>query len=468
MQYPLISEYIGAIQDAADNLDSLSYLSPVFDNHNEPYRSSGAFAIVFKMCDKKTGKCYALKCFTEEQTRRQEAYKLIADELETTASDYVTSVKYLEKEIFVDCSCENQEFPVLLMDWVEGDTMEMYVSQHYKIKDDMDMLCFRFCQLAAWLRSQLFAHGDIKPDNIIVRADGTLTLVDYDGMYVPAMRGWSSPTIGTKDFCHPLRDEKDFDETIDDFSLASMALSLKAISLNSDLYDEYGAPDRMLFSADDYRDLSNCKVLKSILHLMYDTEINTLLSLFLLAHAKKNLAPVSFRLFNLIKPKAKQKEPVETFSTFATDEDLKYAIYDEWGAAYSKDGRKLLEKNNDTPGIYTIRKGAICICDGAFKNCRGLKQINIPESVTAIGDSAFCGCSGLTQINIPENVTAIWSYAFCGCSGLKQINIPESVTAIEYSAFYRCSGLTQINIPHGTYDKFSNMLSIYKDKLIEQ
>ena len=63
MQYPLISEYLAAIRDAHDNLDKLSHLVPVLDNYGDPYRSSGAFAVVFKMKDEQTGKCYALKCF---------------------------------------------------------------------------------------------------------------------------------------------------------------------------------------------------------------------------------------------------------------------------------------------------------------------------------------------------------------------------------------------------------------------
>ena len=53
MQYPLISEYVKAIQDAGDNLNKLAYLAPVLDDHGELYRSSGAFAVVFKMLDKK-------------------------------------------------------------------------------------------------------------------------------------------------------------------------------------------------------------------------------------------------------------------------------------------------------------------------------------------------------------------------------------------------------------------------------
>ena len=302
MQYPLISEYVRAIQDASNNLDELAHLVPVQDDHGEPYRSSGAFAVVFKMKDEQTEKCYALKCFTEEQEGRAEAYRQIADELEFVDSSYITSVKYLDKEIFVDSSCEEDEFPVLLMDWIDGETMENYIAGNYQDNYAMAMLCYRFCKMAAWLRSQPFAHGDIKPDNIMVRPDGNLTLVDYDGMFVPAMKGQKSPTIGTKDFSHPLRTVDDFNETIDDFALASIALSLKAISLKPSLLDEYGAADRLLFSAEDYRDLSKSKVLAAFQELMNDKEVNTLLSMFLLVCVKKNLSLSSFHAFFISKP----------------------------------------------------------------------------------------------------------------------------------------------------------------------
>ena len=302
MQYPLISEYVRAIQDASNNLDELAYLVPVQDDHGEPYRSSGAFAVVFKMKDEQAGKCYALKCFTEEQEGRAEAYRQIADELEFVDSSYITSVKYLDKEIFVDSSCEEDEFPVLLMDWIDGETMENYIAENYQDNYAMAMLCYRFCKMAVWLRSQPFAHGDIKPDNIMVRPDGSLTLIDYDGMFVPAMKGQKSPTIGTKDFSHPLRTVDDFDETIDDFALASIALSLKAISLKPSLLDEYGAADRLLFSAEDYRDLSKSKVMAALQELINDEELATLLSMFLLANAKKNLSLSSFHAFFISKP----------------------------------------------------------------------------------------------------------------------------------------------------------------------
>ena len=443
MQYPLISEYLAAIRDAHDNLDKLSHLVPVLDNYGDPYRSSGAFAVVFKMKDEQTGKCYALKCFTEEQEGRAEAYRQIAEELEFVNSPYITFVKYLEKELFVDSNCEDDEFPVLLMDWIEGETMETYIADHYMDNHAMSMLCYRFCKMAAWLCSQPFAHGDIKPDNIMVRPDGTLTLVDYDGMFVPAMEGQKSPTIGTKDFSHPLRTIDDFDETIDDFALASMALSLKAISLNPSLLNEYGASDRLLFSAADYLDLSKSKTMTALQGLLADEETKILLSMFLLASAKKNLSMCSFRLFGVEKPKEE-----EVWSTKVTDEDRKNAVEDEFGVKYSKDWKRLLKAPRSLSGKYSIRNGVKVIGNSAFLSCSFLTNINIPNSVTTIGYSAFGGCDSLTNINIPNSVTTIGEYAFEWCKSLTNINIPNSVTTIGNSAFAFCYSLTSINIPN--------------------
>ena len=500
MQYPLISEYVRAMQDPAGNLDQLAHLVPVLDDHGEPMRSSGAFAVVFKMKDESTGKEYALKCFTEDQEGRAEAYRQIADELESVDSTYVTSVKYLEKELFVDSNCDDDEFPVLLMDWIEGETMDRYIAENLYDNYAMSMLCYRFCKMAAWLRSQPFAHGDIKPDNIMVRPDGSLTLIDYDGMFVPSMKGQTSPTIGTKDFSHPLRTKDDFVETIDDFALATIALSLKAISLSPSLFDEYGSSDRLLFSADDYRDLSQSKLLTALQPLMTDSELNTLLSLFLLAHATKTLSMDSFRLFSVSKPECVS---VVDISTDVTDEDLVEATEDEYGVKYSKDGKRLLKAYSKLNGEYHIRKGTICICFSAFENCAGLTGVVIPEGITEIGDfafsncpslenilvsadnpsyvsinncclskdlrklifgcrssiipegismieeSAFEGCVGQTSIVMPEGVKEIGRDAFSGCTGLTNIVIPDSVTEINGGAFFGCTSLTSIVIPKG-------------------
>ena len=445
MQYPLISEYLKAIQDAGDNLEQLAHLTPVLDDHGEPYRSSGAFAVVFKMQDKSTGKCYALKCFTEEQEGRADAYRQIADELDMVDSPYITSVKYMEKELFVDSQCEEDEFPVLLMDWVDGETMEAYIAANYHNQSAMSMLCYRFGKMAAWLRTQSFAHGDVKPDNIIVRPDGSLTLVDYDGMFVPSMKGCKSPTVGTKDFCHPLRTVDDFDETIDDFSLASIALSLKAISMNSTLLDIYGASDRLLFSENDCRNPSNSKVISALQELMCDKDFCTLYSLFMLALARKELSLCSFKLFISEKPLLPQT--IEDLSTKATEEELKEAFIDEWGVKYSKDGRKLLKAPSDLKGDFSFKEGTKIICDSAFSMCNFLTSIIVPNSVTSIGEGAFSGCILLFKIIIPNSVTSIGDLAFMDSNALSHIVISNSVTSIGDGTFYGCSSLTNIVIP---------------------
>ena len=501
MQYPLISEYVKAIQDAGDNLEQLAHLTPVLDDHGEPYRSSGAFAVVFKMQDKSSGKYYALKCFTEEQEGRADAYRQIADELDLLDSPYITSVKYMEKELFVDCQCEEDEYPVLLMDWVEGETMEAYISANYHNQSAMSMLCYRFGKMAAWLRTQSFAHGDIKPDNIIVRPDGSLTLVDYDGMFVSSMKGCKSPTIGTRDFSHPLRTVDDFDETIDDFSLASIALSLKAISMKSTLLDIYGASDRLLFSENDYRNPSNSKVISALQELMCDKDFCTLYSLFMLALARKELSACSFRLFIGEKPNITSVMK-EDLSTETTEEELNEVFVDEWGVEYSKDGRKLLKVlPGKLSGAYSVKEGTRIICDSAFSCSDSLSEIVIPSSVTSIGDRAFSRCFSLKYISIPKSViclngnpfakwkgkleclspnfvyeddvlfnkdksriisfrnqniksyvipssvTSIGDRAFSCCRSLSEIVIPSSVTSIDDSAFSSCRSLSEIVIP---------------------
>ena len=438
MQYPTILEYVKAIQNAGNNLDKLAHLTPVLDNHGEPYHISGAFAVVFKMQDKSTGKYYALKCFTKEQEERADAYRQIAEELDIVEYPYIIFVKYMEKEVCVDCQCEEDKFPVLLMDWVDGDTLEVYIAANYHNQSSMSMLCYRFGKMAAWLRTQSFAHGDLKSDNIIVRPDGSLALVDYDGMFVPSMKGRKSPTKGTKNFSHPLRTVDDFDETIDDFSLASIALSLKAISLNSTLLDLYGKSDRLLFSEEDYRNPSKSKVISALQELMCNKDLCTLYSLFMLALARKELSLCSYRLF--VGEKPIQPQSIEDLSTKATEEELKDAYIDDRGVKYSKDGRKLLKAPTTLSGTYSIKKTTEIICDRAFFVCINLTSIGVPNSVKDIGEWAFAGCSLLSSIDIPNSVISIGNNAFAGCLSLKYLSIPESVICLNGNPFGDCEG----------------------------
>ncbi len=252
MIYPSVGQYTEAIklaeQSPEDYFATKTTLRPVLGADGNPVMSSGNFAVVFKMQDQNDGKIYALKCFTHDQEGRNESYRLIADELQYVESEYLTKIQYLENELFVDTNTDENEFPVLLMDWVEGETLDKYIKNHINKPTCLNLLVGRFGIFADWLLKQPFAHGDLKPDNIIVKDDGSLVIVDYDGMYVPKMRGQKTRELGSPDFRHPQRTEDDFDEHIDDFALATIMLSLKTIALQPTLLNEYDAAGRLLFS----------------------------------------------------------------------------------------------------------------------------------------------------------------------------------------------------------------------------
>ena len=462
MNYPLISEYIDAIRTAEDNMATLNNLRPVLDDRGRPVMSSGNFAVVFKMKSIDTGRCYAIKCFIKDQEGRAEAYQRISEELEFVSSPYLLHVQYLENELSVDTTqTDQEEFPVLKMEWMEGKPLDAYLRENIHDRYALEMLTYRFCRMGAYLLSQPFAHGDLKPDNILVRENGELALVDYDGMFVPSMEGQKARELGSPDFCHPLRDENQFDCHIDDFAIASIALSLKAIALDPSLLEKYGAADRLLFSAEDYRNLGESNVLKALVSLSSDTTLASLLSALRLASAKNDLSMLSFRLFSIAKPEKKQIE----LSTEVTEEDLANAVEDEFGVKYSKDGLRLLKSNNDIIN-YVVKAGTRVICDDAFADCIDLTSVTIPNSVTSIGESAFYGCRSLTSVTIPNSVTSIGDEAFGFCNSLTHpiivndmfvflpmgykghYSIPENISIIIGGAFYKCLSLTSVTIPN--------------------
>ena len=254
MNYPSISDYIEALRDAEDSLSELKDLRLVYDDQGQPIMSSGNFAVVFKM-QAPTGEYHALKCFLRDQEERSERYRMIAEELQYVQSTYLVKFRYLESELFVDVpNTGGEEYPVLLMDWVDGIPLDQYLKtiiNNINKSYEKDLLAYRFSLLARWLVTQPFAHGDLKPDNICVRRDGSLVLLDYDGMYVPALSGRKSLEQGSPHYRHPLRSTLPFDEHIDDYSLSLILLSLRAITLDETLYVRYSSHEYLLLSEQD-------------------------------------------------------------------------------------------------------------------------------------------------------------------------------------------------------------------------
>ena len=486
MNYPLISEYIEAIKSAEDNFEELSYLRPVLGDDGLPVMTSGNFAVVFKMKDEQSEKFYAVKCFTKEQDGRTEAYREITKELKDVSSPYLTSVRYLDKELFVDTDQTSEtEFPVLLMDWVEGKTLDKYLRENLDDKYALEMLTYRFSQLAQWLIPQPFAHGDLKPDNIIVREDGTLVLVDYDGMYVPSMKGQKARELGSPDFRHPLRTENNFDEHTDDFTLIVILLSLKVISLNPNLYEKYGQKEGLLLSGKDYLDIGKCKLLKELFP-SEDIVLNNLISIFIIVLTENSIQET---LYGILNSRLSGWQQMRTVSTSYSEKELNGSWKDGFDVVYSKDNTKLLYGPLEESYCYeikvkecSIREGTKIICDRAFDwAVAGVMQYNtitIPESVTHIGDYAF-RCQLVETIVIPESVVYIGDNPFASCDNLAKIVclsnrfvvqnnvlyssdmkrlihfgfkgnsffVPDGVRIIGDSAFEYCKTIEQVHIP---------------------
>ena len=484
MEYPLISEYREAILSAEDNFNELTSLRPVLDSHGDQVMSSGNFAVVFKMRDENNGKLFAVKCFIKDQEGRDESYRKIADELETISSSYILPLRYLENELFVDSThCDQEEFPVVVMEWVEGETLDAYLNRNLNDKYELEMLSYRFNHMASWLLAQPFAHGDIKPDNILIRNDGSLVLVDYDGMFVPSMKGEKAREMGSPDYRHPSRTDADFDEHIDDFSIAVIALSLKAIALNPEFKSASNTYDSLLFSEYDFYNPSDSQILRGIMNLMNNSQLAILFGLFSIALGNNSLSQISYNIFLTKKPKIRKKSLKKgsifaKFGLILEEPDNDYVI-DEYGVKYSSDGRKLLgilDSFNEQE--YSVKPGTEEILENAISFNKSLIKINLPYSVTTIGNYAFQGCTSLINVNISNNVKHIGYNPFRGCHHIKieiinhpkyqltnnllidntgnlisnfnhssSIIIPNSITTIGVSAFEWCESLKSIHIP---------------------
>jgi len=135
--------------------------------------------------------------------------------------------------------------------------------------------------------------------------------------------------------------------------------------------------------------------------------------------------------------------------TFTIDH-LKYTVLTE--EPVSQTGTVSVQaESTEISGVFEIPSPVVnegnnysvtSIPDEAFKYCRGIDSMVIPDSVTSIGNYAFYFCSSLTSIIIPDSVTSIYDSTFGGCSNLTSIVIPDSVTSIKNGAFYGCSSLT--------------------------
>ncbi|MCL4553468.1 MAG: hypothetical protein M1305_08010 [Candidatus Marsarchaeota archaeon] len=165
---------------------------------------------------------------------------------------------------------QGRVYPILAMEWVEGQTLDAYVGNNLGNPAAIWALAQRFVNMASELRHNSIAHGDLQHANILV-CNGALRLVDYDGMYVPGLYGMASHEIGHRNYQRPLRTDQDFGPEMDRFSVWVIYLSLVALCVVPRLWKDLGGgEDRLLFGEGDFRDPSNSKVFRTLSQIPHD------------------------------------------------------------------------------------------------------------------------------------------------------------------------------------------------------
>ena len=138
------------------------------------------------------------------------------------------------------------------MNWVNGVPLDQAVAGWLNQPDQLDHLRERWLRLDRELIETGIAHGDLQHGNVLV-ADGELRLVDYDGMFVPALHGESSHEVGHPNFQSPRRTGREFSKDLDRFSSLVIYTALLAVRHDPSLWTRYRMPaDALLFRKSDF------------------------------------------------------------------------------------------------------------------------------------------------------------------------------------------------------------------------
>lgn len=173
---------------------------------------------------------YAVKCYPRHHRNAKTIYGDAYREAEFAVYTLLGEVEYVD---------------VVATPWIEGRSLDKLLCDP---KTNYRQLSERFDAFALDVLRGEGAHGDIKPDNIIVSEDGSLHLIDHDAAWLPGFTHKDMEEAGTPSYSHPLREERRFDKSIDDFSIALMSTMLAALALRRESFEPYIDADNALFN----------------------------------------------------------------------------------------------------------------------------------------------------------------------------------------------------------------------------
>ena len=263
MGWPTPQEYNEAIQNPRSAFADaeLQAGQPVLTPLGLPRPITGAFASVYQLvCANQ--RTYAVRCFLREFGDQQERYAAISAHLAGAGErlPYMTNFTYLAQGIRVS----GRWYPILKMEWLEGDALQVYIERNLDNPIALLNLAEQWVMMTKWLRTAQIGHGDLQHGNVIV-SSGQLRLIDYDGMYVPALAGRQSHEIGHRNYQHPLRSEREFGPNVDHFSTWVVYTSLAALTVQPELWRAHGGGDEcLLFRREDFEQPRRSRIFRTL------------------------------------------------------------------------------------------------------------------------------------------------------------------------------------------------------------
>uniref|UniRef100_A0AAU2A2U8 Protein kinase domain-containing protein n=1 Tax=Streptomyces sp. NBC_00093 TaxID=2975649 RepID=A0AAU2A2U8_9ACTN len=221
-----------------------------------PKAISGNFASVFSVTAR-NGQRYALKCFTRDSPTLGKRYAAISAALGGLGAGglsqpWPVGFDFLEQGVLVG----REWYPAVKMTWIQGTGLISWIERNLDDPAALHALAERFLAMTADLEKHGIAHGDLQHGNLLVAADGTFRLVDYDGMYVPALRGEQATENGHRNYQSPTRTAADFGPAMDRFSAWTIELALLAVATDpglwTQLHDRHG--EFLILSEADFKE----------------------------------------------------------------------------------------------------------------------------------------------------------------------------------------------------------------------
>lgn len=228
-----LRQYLFTLTDPEGLTRRLGEIALCRNASGAPEYAVGNSAIVFRV--RHDGEPCALRCFLRPMRHLREIY---GDRLR-------------EEALYLYTAPDRGEWVDVVLDrWIEGETLREAVHRAATAGDRtrLKALSEEFDRLAAALVTDDWAHGDLKPENLIVDPADRLHPIDRDAMFLPAFAGEPSPELGTEAYQHPARTAKEFDASLDDYPAALLSTALHALAEDPALYARYGAGDGLLFT----------------------------------------------------------------------------------------------------------------------------------------------------------------------------------------------------------------------------